>query len=198
MRRDKSETSQGRWPCAPPLAGIRASQEITPHAAEFSYQPCSDDYVTAYLNRADVQRALHARSDVSWKQCGGVKAYSAESKRTSMIPVLMDLINHGGLRIMIMSGNEDSVVPSTGDQHWIWDTGLDNTEPWRRFKLDGQVAGYTTNFTASSTGPPGGDGQPSPPSGFRYTVVNGAGHMIPMTQPKRSAHVVRMFLSGEW
>ncbi|XP_024969719.1 serine carboxypeptidase II-3-like [Cynara cardunculus var. scolymus] len=35
-----------------------------------SFDPCSDGYVSSYLNRAEVQEALHVRN-TSWTHCGG-------------------------------------------------------------------------------------------------------------------------------
>ena len=33
------------------------------------YDPCVDDYATAYLNRADVKAAIHANPEIEWAEC---------------------------------------------------------------------------------------------------------------------------------
>eukprot|EP00928_Gymnodinium_smaydae_P087514 TRINITY_DN71772_c0_g1_i1.p1 TRINITY_DN71772_c0_g1~~TRINITY_DN71772_c0_g1_i1.p1 ORF type:complete len:513 (-),score=63.18 TRINITY_DN71772_c0_g1_i1:255-1793(-) len=155
-------------------------------ATPLEYSPCVMDHATSYLNQAGVQKALHVQGSVAWHGCSSGVRYSRKSVDTSMVPVIRDIIAHGGVRVMIMSGSEDSVCSSLGDQRWLWDTGYNNTEAWGPYFLDGQVAGFTTEFTAENG------------AGFRYTTVLGAGHMIPSTQPKRGSHIVKHFLSGEW
>jgi len=153
--------------------------------AKFKYVPCSEDYATDYLNRADVQKALHVKGSVKWSGCADVK-YSEDSVVADMTLVIKDIVERGGVRMMIMSGNEDSVCATLGDQQWMWKTGYNNSEAWAPYSLDGQVAGFSTVFTA-----PNG-------YGFRYATVQGAGHMIPMTQPRRGSYIVEKFLRGEW
>lgn len=153
--------------------------------AKFKYVACSEDYAVEYLNRKDVQAALHVKGPVKWSGCANVN-YSSASVDADMTLVIKDIVDQGGLQMMIMSGNEDSVCAALGDQQWMWKTGYNNSEAWSAYSLDGQVAGYTTAFKA-------GNGY-----GFRYTTVQGAGHMIPMTQPKRGAYIVKKFVSGEW
>lgn len=33
------------------------------------YQPCEDDFMTAFLNKAEVKKALNVKSDIEWKMC---------------------------------------------------------------------------------------------------------------------------------
>lgn len=156
--------------------------------AKFKYIPCSGDYATAYLNKPEVQSALHVQGDVKWGECASIN-YSQDSVNSNIIPVLQELIKGGGLRIMIMSGNVDSVCPTLGDQRWIWEKeayGCDFQSSFDPWKFKGQVAGYTVNFTNSK-----GDG-------LRYATVMGAGHMIPMTQPERGYHLVHKFITEHW
>merc|ERR1712176_1421138 len=106
------------------------------------YSPCADSFAIRFLNKPDVQKAMHVQGSTSWAPCSGGVRYSRSSVNSNMVPVIKGLIEHGGLRIMIMSGTEDSVCAHLGDQRWIWDTGYKTTQPWGPYKLDGQVAGF--------------------------------------------------------
>ncbi len=33
------------------------------------YEPCADDYMTAFLNQASVKSALHVKADIEWVDC---------------------------------------------------------------------------------------------------------------------------------
>ncbi len=48
------------------MADIRKSIGLSPAA---DYEPCAEDYMTQYLNRADVKAAIHVKEDVNWVDC---------------------------------------------------------------------------------------------------------------------------------
>lgn len=144
------------------------------------YEPCSGDWVTAYLNRADVQLALHAAKD-SWSMCGGID-YDESDFDVPMMPYYQFLINGGfGLRILVYSGDDDSICATMGSQEWIWGLGYNVTDAWAPWMMDGQVAGFRVAF-----------------EGFEFVTVHGAGHMVPATKPAQGLTVFKNFLAGEW
>ena len=64
------------------------------------FDPCSDDYVHAYLNRGEVQEALHAnvtKLKYDWIGCNSV-VWGERSP--TVIPDLHELLNYG-LRVWI-------------------------------------------------------------------------------------------------
>jgi carboxypeptidase C (cathepsin A) len=157
--------------------------------ASFKYEPCWEDLETAYFNRPDVQNALHiANGPVKWTACSDYVGdnWDMEEQYAPMMPVYKELIENGTLRIMVYSGDDDSICSTQASQQWIWNMGYDNTETWAPYMVDDQVGGMTTYFTASNG------------AGFRFTSVHGAGHMVPSTQPKRGVYIMKKFLSGEW
>merc|ERR1740121_1778893 len=116
-----------------------------------------------------------------------LRSLCSTSQLHNMVDLYKKLVEQSDLRIMIMSGNEDSICPTVGDQHWIWDTGYNVSEPWAQYDMDGEFAGHTVKFTTGDKG-----------RGFRYTTVQAAGHMIPTTQPARGYYIVKKFIDGEW
>jgi len=152
------------------------------------YQPCDANWATMYLNQKSVQEAIHVRNpgSIRWGECSNIN-YNMTDVVAPMMPIYKYLIDKQlGLNIMIYSGDDDSVCATLGSQQFIWDLGYENDEKWAQWKLDGQVAGYTTHFRGRGN------------NGFRFTTVHGAGHMVPATRPAQSLQVFKNFLSGKW
>lgn len=62
--------NQRNWFMRNALSGM--SPEM--HAAvglepDSSYEPCADDYMTAYLNQDKVKQAIHVKQDIEWADC---------------------------------------------------------------------------------------------------------------------------------
>ena len=53
---------------------------------------------------------------------------------------------------------------------------------WRPWVLDGQVAGYVTEYAA--------------PVRFTFATVKRAGHEVPMYQPERALAMLQRFIAG--
>ena len=47
-------------------AAIRKQLKLEPVEG---YEPCAEDYNTAYLNQANVKAAIHVKSDIQWEDC---------------------------------------------------------------------------------------------------------------------------------
>jgi serine carboxypeptidase-like clade 2 len=63
----------------------------------FEFDPCSDYYVYAYLNRPDVQEALHAnvtRLTHDWEPCSAIIQTWQDSPLT-IIPLLQEFMANG-------------------------------------------------------------------------------------------------------
>ena len=158
------------------------------------YQPCTTDWATAYLSRKDVQQALGATPGGptwkgNWSACSDID-YSDVSVAAPMMPVYKRLVARGGLKMLIMSGDDDSVCATLGTQEFIWDLGLKVLFPWAPWYMDDgpgcpsgpackQVAGYAVRF-----------------DGLSLATVHGAGHLVPATRPAQGLEVLRRFLGG--
>lgn len=40
------------------------------------YEPCEEDYMTAWVNQESVKEALHVKSSIEWEQCSRSIRYS--------------------------------------------------------------------------------------------------------------------------
>mmetsp|Transcript_281 Transcript_281/g.554 ORF Transcript_281/g.554 Transcript_281/m.554 type:complete len:478 (-) Transcript_281:348-1781(-) len=147
------------------------------------YQPCIDNYLTDYLNRKDVQAAIHIATpgSVEWGVCNDdINAgYDINDVNAPMMPLYKQLLAHGGLKILVYSGDDDSVCATAGAQLWIWGMAKE-VKPWAPWYTAGQVSGYAVEF-----------------EGFKFATVHGAGHMVPATRPAQALHLFRDFLDNK-
>ena len=150
------------------------------------YEPCAENYLLDYLNRDDVKEALHAKADVSWGSCSNIIRYSEKDMNIDMAPFYNELIDGGyGLKILVYSGDDDSVCAMSGTDEWLWDLGYSPVEGkyWKEWKVDKQTAGYVTHFE---------DGA------LTYATVHGAGHEVPTYKPKQALVLFENYINGEW
>jgi hypothetical protein len=113
--------------------------------------PCIDDFVTAYLNRADVRAAMHVREDAPvWSVCTDAINYSMDDLLSSMLPIYPKLID-AGLRVWVYSGDVDGIVPTSGSRAWVEGLGLKELQAWRPWtasagRMGPQVGGYVVEY----------------------------------------------------
>lgn len=142
-----------------------------PNGGPNDYEPCIDSYTSQYLNRKDVQEAIHANTDLGypWTDCSPRVQYSRESLLSSVSHLYRDFMK-AGLDVTVYSGDIDGIVPVTGTRRWIRGMNFTVEDPWKAWLLNGQTGGFVTQYE----------------QGFRLVTVRGAGHMCPQTQRDRS------------
>lgn len=147
------------------------------------YDPCIDGALSRYLNRADVQAAIHAiapgQPAKQWDMCSNTLHYSRESLLSSMLPIYRKLIA-AGLSVNVYSGDIDGIVPITGTRTWIDQLGLPIAKAWRPWLEHKQTGGFVTQY-----------------DGLRFITVRNAGHMVPYTQPARALHMFAKVTQGK-
>jgi hypothetical protein len=125
--------------------------------------PCIDDHVTAYLNTAAVQQALHVRP-VTWQECGGP---NYDFYTGSILPYYQPLIQKSSYRMLVYSGDEDTVINFLSTETWILQLKRNVVQAWKpwyyqRTTTSGnQVGGWGIKFDR-----------------IAYKTVKGAGHMV--------------------
>jgi len=149
-----------------------------------NYQPCASDYATTYLNKPDVRKALHVDSrSAAWSMCSddvGNKWIPEDIARNVNV-LYNELVQSKAIKVMVYSGDDDSVCSSSATQKWLWPMNWTVTEEWTSWKVKDQVAGYIVKF-----------------DGFTFMTAHGAGHMVPQTRPEFALEIFRGYLNGTW
>lgn len=156
--------------------------------SENDYNPCTEDYLIPYLNRADVKAALHVKNDITWEECASFSDfhYSETDSAKSMTSYYQYLIKHKSkfnLKILVYSGDDDSVCSTQGTQQWIWDLGYNiSGHMWSPYQVNNQTAGYITQWKDTN---------------MAFATVHGAGHEVPAYTPSIALYLYNAFLDGD-
>lgn len=161
---------------------------LTKLQAEEKIDVCVEDKTITYLNRKEVQKALH--TDIKlvgvsrWSTCSSVTAYDFQNLENPTISLLGKLVK-SGVRVLAYSGDQDSVIPLTGTRSLVAglakELGLNTTESHRAWFKGRQVAGWTHVYGDMLT----------------FATIRGAGHEAPSSQPGRSLVLFKAFLEGK-
>uniref|UniRef100_A0A0E0KEH1 Carboxypeptidase n=1 Tax=Oryza punctata TaxID=4537 RepID=A0A0E0KEH1_ORYPU len=144
--------------------------------------PCTNHYVSSYLNNPEVQRALHANTtglNYPWMDCSQLIFDSWKDSPETMLPSIKTLIS-SGTRIWLYSGDMDAVCSVTSTQYALDILGLPVETSWRPWRINNEVAGYVVGYR-----------------GLVFATVRGAGHMVPYYQPRRALALLSSFLEGK-
>eukprot|EP00928_Gymnodinium_smaydae_P005512 TRINITY_DN11876_c0_g2_i1.p1 TRINITY_DN11876_c0_g2~~TRINITY_DN11876_c0_g2_i1.p1 ORF type:complete len:539 (-),score=37.56 TRINITY_DN11876_c0_g2_i1:357-1919(-) len=142
-----------------------------------------------YLNRRDVQQALHVRVDKlvspQWTDCAGDWIHYTKSNAnvlTSYFEPLFNLTDPTQFRVLIMSGDEDiGTCPGVITQACLSELAghVKRTSTWRPWMHNGITAGYYEQFDR-----------------YTYATVKGAGHTVPQYQPLTSFQLITRWLAN--
>lgn len=158
------------------------------------YHPCAEAHLLKYLNRQDVKEALHVNITKDWSTCSDDINYSVVDSNTPQMDLYESLINIGkrkdsNLKMMIFSGDDDSVCSTASTQYWIYNVGAVPKPDrfWKPWTFNGQTAGFFTEFDLGVTN-----------SSFTFVTVHGAGHEVPAYRPAEAFAMFESFFSGIW
>jgi cathepsin A (carboxypeptidase C)/serine carboxypeptidase-like clade 2 len=144
--------------------------------------PCTDTFTQFYLRLPEVQEAIHVSGGyVEWTDCND-DISSVYSRSESSLPKYHNILGQG-LKVLIYSGDADSVVNFIGTERWISNEGLKLhvTSKWKSwFGPDKQLAGYVQEY-----------------EGLTFLTVKGAGHMVPAVRPLHGLNMIERFIFGE-
>ncbi|CAI9761189.1 unnamed protein product [Fraxinus pennsylvanica] len=147
---------------------------------------CVEDETTMYLNRNEVQKALHARlvGVDQWTACSEVLHYKMQDLEVPTIGILGSLVK-SGIRVLVYSGDQDSVLPLMGTRTLVnalaKELGLSTTVPYSPWYEGRQVAGWTQAYGYF----------------LSFATIRGASHKAPHSQPERSLVLFDSFVNGQ-
>ncbi|KAK6147975.1 hypothetical protein DH2020_018887 [Rehmannia glutinosa] len=169
--------------CIPSV--LSQSKIIAPQQNSERIDVCVEDETINYLNRLDVQKALHARlvGVRRWDVCSNILDYDMLDLEKPTIPIIGSLVKEG-IPVLIYSGDQDSVIPLTGTRTLIHrlakQLGLNTTVPYRVWFEGQQVGGWTQVYGNI----------------LSFATIRGASHEAPFSQPQRSFVLFKSFLDG--
>ncbi|KAF3505981.1 hypothetical protein F2Q69_00008183 [Brassica cretica] len=150
-----------------------------------SVDVCVEDETVKYLNRRDVQEALHARlvGVREWTVCSNVLDYQLLDVEIPTINIVGSLVQ-ARVPVLVYSGDQDSVIPLTGSRTLVSRLakrlGLRTSVPYRVWFAGQQVGGWTQVYG----------------NVLSFATVRGASHEVPFSQPQRSLVLFKAFLDG--
>lgn len=154
------------------------------------YEPCQSDYTVEYLNREDVKEAIHVNSTgIMWKECSSILQYSPAFRLEPMNRYYRDLLQESDdMRILIFSGDDDSVCGTSGTQRWVYNLGYEVDSLWDVWTVNDQVAGYMTSFVTEGASA----------NRMRFATVHSAGHEVPAYKPHEAYALFEAFLKDDY
>uniref|UniRef100_A0A7N2M1P0 Carboxypeptidase n=1 Tax=Quercus lobata TaxID=97700 RepID=A0A7N2M1P0_QUELO len=150
---------------------------------------CGEGITEKYLNRKDVQKALHAQlvGIKEWALCrdSDFLHYDEKNREISIIGVIVSLVK-SGIRVFIYSGDQDAAIPFIGSRTLVnqlaKEMRLKTTVPYRAWFEGKQVGGWTQVYGKTQ---------------LSFASIRGASHTAPSTQPARSFSLFKAFLAGK-
>ncbi|CAI9769923.1 unnamed protein product [Fraxinus pennsylvanica] len=146
------------------------------------FDPCSDDYVFAYLNTPEVQKALHANTTGvpgPWEDCNDSIQIDWQDMPDTVLPTIKKLMA-SGISVWIYSGDIDGIIPVTTTRYSMPKLGAPVKTPWYPWGSQGEVGGYVVEY-----------------ENVTFVTVRGAGHFVPSYQPERALIFFSSFLQGK-
>ncbi|XP_057982233.1 serine carboxypeptidase-like 45 [Malania oleifera] len=145
---------------------------------------CIEDEIIKYLNRKDVQKALHAQLfEVNWTVCSDILKYEMKDLEIPTINMLGSLVK-SDIFVLIYSGDQDSVIPLLSTRTLVDKLANElvlNTMAYRNWFVENQVAGWTKVYGNI----------------LSFATIRGASHEAAYSQPKRSLALFKSFLEGK-
>lgn len=132
------------------------------HIPENAKHPLLGSYMTEYVNRYDVRKALNIPDYIpAWSQCNNPfqDYYHYQYEGSQWI---YKVLKPYGYKMLFFSGDTDGAVPTFGTRQWISQMDYKVKEEWKPWITDGQVSGYIVRY-----------------DGLDFATVHGVGHMAP-------------------
>ncbi|KAH0780969.1 hypothetical protein KY290_000567 [Solanum tuberosum] len=157
--------------------------------------PCLTDRINMYLNKPEVQKALHANTThlpYAWDFCLGHLQYQRGDLAINVIPLLSNILKEN-IQVLLYSGDQDTKIPLTQTRKIakllardLKLVALDKYGPWYD---DMQIGGWSQSY--------GGVIEGKNVTYLTFATVRGAAHEVPYTSPSQALTLFRAFLKGQ-
>ncbi|KAK5820351.1 hypothetical protein PVK06_025398 [Gossypium arboreum] len=157
--------------------------------------PCLKGRIFSYLNKPEVQKALHANTThlpFHWDFCLGPLVYQEENIDMNLIPLVSNLIKEG-IPVLLYSGDQDAKIPLTQTRIIANNIAKElNLSPFSNYGTwydQKQVGGWTQSFG-------GEDANGNNVTYLTFATVRGAAHEVPFTSPSQALTLFHSFVNG--
>lgn len=149
------------------------------------------DAATAWLNRADIRKAMGVPAAVGpFTFCNGtVGQQFAGREMMSVAPMYANLMDAHGLRLLFFNGNLDFTIPTIGTEQWMMNLDFSGSAAFR--------AANRTIWRYNSQDPFAVAGFVRQTRSLTLVSVVNAGHQVCQDQQERSLEMMRIFTQGE-
>jgi cathepsin A (carboxypeptidase C) len=143
-----------------------------------------------FMNRADVQQALGAKS-TTWQPCNdmvnGMFSQDWFKDFNYTVPALMA----NGVRVLVYNGDDDFIVNWIGSKNWTtalrWPKQSEFQAAQDKPIIINTLQAALVRSVSSSASP----------IQFSFMQVHGAGHMVPMDQPRTALYMITKFMGNQ-
>ena len=182
-----------------------------PTSPPLPYESCQALYGATYLNRLDVKTAIHASEWVSWEDCSSLVLDNYQRSDWSLFlePLFKSLVEKEGeagregggqgLRVLLYSGEDDTVCSSKGTEMWLETLGWATVKEWAPWSVreGGTEGGKKGKGKVGKAAVPVVAGMKKKyENGVVFATVNGAGHAVPSFKPREALQLFMDFLEG--
>lgn len=102
------------------------AKHISPHKSH----PLLGAYLSEYMNRPDVRKALNIPDRIQgWSQCSA-DAQTYYHYQLEGSEWIYKVLKNYGYKILFYSGDTDGAVPTLGSRRWITGLGWTVKQPW--------------------------------------------------------------------
>lgn len=139
-----------------------------------------------YLNQDHVKEMFGVQKNMVWEECNMQVHEDMMADWGHRFDIELPEMMEAGVRVMIYAGDKDIICNELGNRQWVDALQWKGSEAWKTAKnavwrLDsGEDAGIV-----KEVGP------------LSFVSVKGAGHMVPMDQPKAALEMITKFLNDQ-
>ena len=136
---------------------------------------------TDYFNTPLVKQQLHINESSSWTACNDGSKYERSVFGSQW--TYKDILQKG-YKVLVYSGNSDSLVPTVGTERWIQELKLTVTKEWAPYFMmvsltNKQIVGYLEAY-----------------GNLTFATVHGAGHMTMRAKSVQTLHLLYNFMNN--
>ena len=127
--------------------------------------PCGGyNTLLLWVNTSAVKTALHVPQDAVFFSGDNGDGFNYTLTEKNLLPFYQFATQNASLRVLVYNGDTDPGINSFISQNWTRALGLEETESWRPWTLDGkeEVVGYVTRYK----------------NNFDFLTIRGSGHMV--------------------